>query len=134
MYVYILSISFYRPFQMITETGFDKDRGFRTVTVYKKDTVNDIFQKIFLVLGRFYELNRLDRDDYVQIYWDNINPSENLHASANTCIPRKHEIIHTLHVYNTCMYVYVCMYVFRYICIYAGICTEVHTVRIAVWK
>ena len=107
MYMHVLSTSLRRPFQTILDTGFNKGTGFGRINLYHKDAMKHIFQKVFQVLGRFYEVNRIDRDNYIQIYWENINPSE--HLPASVFIPRQHELIHILHVYTTCMYI--CSYV-----------------------
>ena len=60
--------------RFVQAVGRNKDGRYKVMVFREDQDVRSIVQDLFRMLGRYHEHIRPDRDTYIQINWENINP------------------------------------------------------------
>ena len=63
------------------QVGLDRTKREQTIQLCScKEKLRTVLLKLLRVLGKYNEFERLDRDQFVSVMWDNIKPGENTHS------------------------------------------------------
>ena len=63
------------------QVGIDKTRKEQTIQLHScRENLRTVLLKLFRALGKYNEFERVDRDQFVSVMWDNIKPGENAHS------------------------------------------------------
>ena len=69
----------YLKHRFVSYIGYPVLFNSRLVKVGRKDNVRRIIKGVFIALGKTSEHQRIDRDDYVKILWENIEKGNYKH-------------------------------------------------------
>ena len=62
--------------------GIDKKRIEQTIQLHSaRESLSIILLKLFRALGKYNEFERVDRDQFVSVKWNNIKSGENTYSS-----------------------------------------------------
>ena len=61
--------------------GIDRKRSEQTIQLYSsRESLSTVLLKLLRVLGKYNEFECVDRDQFVSVKWDNIQPGENTYS------------------------------------------------------
>ena len=65
------------------QVGLDRTRSEQTIQLRSsREKLRMVLLKLFRTLGKYNEFERVDRDQFVSVMWDNIEPGEDTHITS----------------------------------------------------